>query len=456
LELASAWLGGDQPGKGRGQVEVLNELKTEIRNLIAAFDNALSEYFPTELQSLLGGLVIPLEIAGEYSLLLDCSQRAASDPHVAIHPELRVMALLALGHAELHLDHRVEALACTEKLLTLSEHVKSDIQSEIWQLHGSVCQRMGNFVAAGQAFERAAQEAEESSFSGRSAWLQSNRGLLALHAGELNAALQYLTDAASALQSRGDLRHEAVTRVNLTQALLRAGRLNEAEAQLRLAFDLKEALSDRRGMATCHLLRGACLLDRGDTEMARLAVQAAWSIYGELGLLYEKATALGNLGMIDYKDKDYQAAQIKLETALDYCRDLGNPRGQSAMLRFLAMVALAGEKSESARSYLQDGLSIALEANLERDVVILGALSGVLLAQLGRCGEAEELIRAAQAEQYHGRVQFEPDLCLLLTGALESMGMRDCKPESAQPGPFVEDWRLKASGLVAMLRADGL
>jgi predicted ATPase len=134
----------------------------------------------------------------------------------------------------------------------------------------------------------------------------------------------------------------------LAEALLRAGRLAQSQADLSAArryyeesLKIRRDLGDKEGIAWSLRRLGAMMAYERDPS-ARLLLEESLTIFRELGRMRGMAGALSSLGNVAVLEGDYKTAHRLSEEGVAISRKLGNTSGTAWQLRNLGR-AIAGQ-----------------------------------------------------------------------------------------------------------------
>jgi tetratricopeptide (TPR) repeat protein/transcriptional regulator with XRE-family HTH domain len=180
------------------------------------------------------------------------------------------------------------------------------------------------------------------------AWLETERP-------NLNAAAEYA--AAHAFPGH------AITIPSAMSGFMRArGDWVKSAALHRAALTTAREVGDQRGQASALDELGVVEWLTGDYTAAAASHQQALELYQNLGDRRGQAYALSHLGVVQQLTGDYRAAGTSQRKALELYRDLGHLRGQAFALGNLAAAErLAGDYSGAAASGQQ---ALALFRNI--------------------------------------------------------------------------------------------
>jgi Tfp pilus assembly protein PilF len=150
---------------------------------------------------------------------------------------------------------------------------------------------------------------------------------------------------------------------NLGEALLSAGRLDEAEAHLREARELAHSLKNRRAMAEIERNLGLTALRKGDGTAERVLMRALALAeeYGSLEAIGLAHRAIGQLRaqtLFDDKGEVSRRAEESFLASIDTLRDIGNEKEAARSLAMLGYHLIERGDLETARERLREARAI--------------------------------------------------------------------------------------------------
>jgi DNA-binding CsgD family transcriptional regulator len=112
---------------------------------------------------------------------------------------------------------------------------------------------------------------------------------------------------------------------DLVKSLVELGELEEAKAVTARLCELAEAQEHPWGLATAKRCDAVVRLAAGYDEAAAAMLEQARAVYGELGLRFDRALAMLDLGRAQRRAKKWGAARASLEQAVAELDELGSP-----------------------------------------------------------------------------------------------------------------------------------
>lgn len=174
------------------------------------------------------------------------------------------------------------------------------------------------------------------------------------------AAEPFFRRAVDAARALADRAAEAVSRLNLARALGRAGKLEDALAELDRAEDLFAALASADGLARTRAVRAGALLLKGDRDAARSELLRALAMApGDTttDILRRVSTFMDELSLVAVKDEDAAESrraildQLAPGGAAPGGRAPGGPAHAEALMTLGAEAAREGRDGEASRYY---------------------------------------------------------------------------------------------------------
>jgi predicted ATPase/tRNA A-37 threonylcarbamoyl transferase component Bud32 len=222
-------------------------------------------------------------------------------------------------------------------------------------------------------------------------------GMLLGDRGDVDRAAQLLQDAMAALPRTSSSAHEHALFM-LNAAILRSEHgqveqallgFDEALARARAQENTRLEVLARANIATSHYYQGRLLeAERGLTSALVLARR--------VGDRRAEGAMLGNLSFLYRQQGRLDEAQRGYEATLALARRVGDRATEGVVLGNMADLARARGDKEGAREGLWAALDVARQRGEPRWVAYwLGEL-GALLGELGRAGEALELLDEAE------------------------------------------------------------
>src|SRR3989442_5797134 len=350
------------------------------------------EYDAATLQRRLDDLIAHARFGAALDLVTEFQGRGPLPPEIE-HPVLlaRCRALLGLGRWR-------EVADLAEKKLEELSALRPDDKKPILEYHivaGRAVWRIGRPSRAEEHF-RAAYHISRWDFEDLEGMLRSRNllGLCFLGAGEIQRAVAEF--ARGQLQARGAglFHEEANFSLNLSIALAKLGRFEQADQELTRARKLFGERGHSRGKVQTRLCLGQHLRIRGDLRGAESHIRGALSEAEEHGFEREHVIALEYLGDVALDQFDNQSAIERYDQALLLAEKLA-PEGDliPELCRRIAEVHVRIGEPNRALITCERGLRIARRIN---DRFEEAATCRVMAMAQQILGHRERALRAAR------------------------------------------------------------
>jgi DNA-binding NtrC family response regulator/tetratricopeptide (TPR) repeat protein len=324
-------------------------------------------------------------------------------------PRLETPVTLARCRALLGLGRWKEAADVAEKKLEEFYALHPDDKRSILEFHvaaGRAAWRIGRPARAEEHF-RAAYHISRWEFEDTAGMLRTRNllGLCFLGAGELHRAASELTRGQREARDAGLYHEEANFSLNLSIALLKLGRLTQAEEELARARMLFGERGHSRGKVQSRLVRALLLRMRADLEETRVEIQGALSEAEEHGFERERVIALEYQGDLALDLHDIQSAIEAFDRGLLIAERLA-PEGDliPELCRRIAEVHVRIGEPNRALITCERGLRIARrlgdrfeEASTHRVMAMAHHLLGHREKALRQAQEGVSLLRKLEA-----------------------------------------------------------
>ena len=178
--------------------------------------------------------------------------------------------------------------------------------------------------------------------------------------------------------------------------LAELGEFDAAEAAFTKALELARELDDtaRVGGALSNL--GNLAQFRGDLAEARRLLNDAIDCYAGAGSERNRAIVTSNLGIVEFRDGDLEAADGVFRGALSLAREIHERREEAAALRWLARVQLDLGAVVDARALLEASIPPTSEVGDRHGIADLLEIAAAVTATDGSPRDAAELLGAAE------------------------------------------------------------
>ena len=313
------------------------EITTEIANIRAAWNWALSQHRPERLAPALESLRLFFEWIGWYEEAANLFEAALqlAPPNSFLAAQLR----LRQGWFYHRLDRFEQATPLIEQALPFLDEQSAE-KALCFQCLGNICRAAGRFAQATACYQQS----------------------LTLH------------------RLVGNPLYIAASLNGLATAYAEQGDFDEARQLHQESLALRRKIGDRQGIATVLVNLGFLALGQAQYEAVKPLEQEALLIFRDIGYPMGQAVALNNLGVAHLMLGEYHEARPFLEECLDICRALGHRHIASHALGSLGGVAIGLGQYQLAWQYNQESLQTAQE---------IGSVSATLYAVLGMASLSE-------------------------------------------------------------------
>jgi tetratricopeptide (TPR) repeat protein len=185
-----------------------------------------------------------------------------------------------------------------------------------------------------------------------------NLGRFHLRRGEPAIALAFLQEDLRIAESLGDLRGRTVVKINIGEALIDLGRIDEARPMLEEAFGISR--SERWRLQEAHALEGLAraATRRGKKDEALLLLLAALDALPEEGAHYARGRIQLARGEVYHELGELERAREAFEAARQIFVRLHCPHEQGLAVHGLARIAEERSEGNSCLVLLEEGMSL--------------------------------------------------------------------------------------------------
>jgi tetratricopeptide (TPR) repeat protein len=150
------------------------------------------------------------------------------------------------------------------------------------------------------------------------------------------------------------------------------GKLDQSLVRWYEALKLSEEIADSSEIVQCYLGRGTVRFLRDELEKAKSDFEFFYAYNSRIENRKELAVALSFLGLVNYKNRDYEACIEKNLAGYDIRKSINDLKGQGESLNNLALGYMGMKNWNQALQYLQEAIQIKTRANdLTQMTVIL-------------------------------------------------------------------------------------
>ena len=248
-------------------------------------------------------------------------------------------------------------------------HADADLRcaAEAANNSGNDAQRLGQFSESFSRLQEAAKDWQELSLPEQAGQTFSNLGILFKHAADFDQAISMYDRARALLRNREPIPYARVLS-NLGLCYSELGQQDTARIYFRQAIQaetrIKEAENDlirsRMNLGRSLMLEGR--LHEALPILERTVVAAASRSNRET-----RAYTLNNLGQLLLRLHRIDAAESRLNAALELYRGFGDKRGEAGALHYLGLIARERGDSNSARSLLEQALQLRRDYGMRED-----------------------------------------------------------------------------------------
>lgn len=253
-------------------------------------------------------------------------------------------------------------------------------------VHGRAEIGIGNvYVSLGELDEARRSYARADPYfdvgSQRAAALRSNRGTLALVAGDLVEAEQYLLESVEMYRLRGEPLLAAISQANLPTIYKRRGQLQRARATAAEAAAVFKSQGDRRHLAVISVNMASMATDLGEFDVTAVCLADARAGFAAASDAYGLAVVLGNEGVLNFLRGNLPEGRRCLEEAIREHQRLGFRHAVASWRSHLVPILLGlGERDlaeASAMAALDAFMEVEDTEEAARAWTRLGAMRGV-------------------------------------------------------------------------------
>ncbi|MFL7794727.1 MAG: tetratricopeptide repeat protein [Anaerolineae bacterium] len=364
-----------------------------------------------------------------YPAALERYHRAVALVPLAGADDVRRFDLLAAREGILDVLGRRQEQA--DDLEALEHLAQGDLQrmAEVLRRRAWLLMHTGRYEEAEDVASQALHLAQQENCEAIEAAVLTAMGTLTNWSSKPAQAVPYLEQAIQHYLQLGDIKGEADARCNLAGALLGIKAYDDVASELERALSLYTSLKDRLQIIEVLNLLGILYMERGNLADAVACYERALGTAREIGYLYGEARILCNLGNLSYVQGQIDKAlalydevvplfealgerrgeaQVRInrasvhcsffggsevaladaETALAHYREMGEAIGQGQCLSVLGQIALQRGQLVRARTYLEEGGRLVLDAGERWIGVHIYCLLADLTLEEGSPGDA--------------------------------------------------------------------
>lgn len=261
----------------------------------------------------------------------------------------------------------------------------------------------GDYPEARQVYEEllVLEEKHEASLIGQ-AYAKNNLGEILRELGEVDRALQLFADAYSIFERYKHRLGMAFTLNNTGGLQGMLGHRSDARQALEQVYEIYRELGDRFGLghALSALGNMAVYID-SDFPQAESYYRQALEVRQQIGHLRGVADSCNDLAQVAMMQGNTAEAQKHLQKALGIYREIGDPVGTGFALVALAQAALQAPETPA---YLEEARALARETGNQFLLVQSSSVWGDLCLETGRLDEAAAAYYGALGPSYENRL----------------------------------------------------
>jgi predicted ATPase/Tfp pilus assembly protein PilF len=353
--------------QGEGQAEAIANIAEEIENARAAWNWAISQASPADINSYMDALFLFYEMRSWYDEGEEAFARAA--------------------------DHL--------RGITDAGEEKTAVLGKALGRQGWFNLRLAHFDQANELLQQSLALLRPLSNETDLAFTLSGLGIVTETLGHYPQAKTYQEESLQLYRSAGD--HWGITNslIRLGNTAIALSELRQAREYYSQALDVCEQTGNLRGVALCLNNLGQIAERLGERDTAEELFQESLEIKKELGDRTGMAYSLNNLGYLSYQAGNYQQALSQLQDSLAVFSLIGDPRGRAYAFNNLGHVARALRQFDKAAELYQESNKIFREIGDPFGIAFTANDLGNVLNDLGQPKEAHnqfyEALRTMQS-----------------------------------------------------------
>jgi len=300
---------------------------------------------------------------------------------------------LRLAEVQIAAGRAVDALETIALLRKLPSPSREDARIDLAEAtaHGS----LGHFQKHLESAETAYREAEDAGFLRARA--KSSQGWALIRLGRLEEAQARLEEARSLFAAAGDQQGVAASLRNLAIAVRERGDLAQARATVERALALYRQIGDEGGTASTLNDIANILYDAGDLPRARSFYEQSLAVYRRIDSKPGIAGALGNIANILDAHGDLAGANKMQREALEAFRAVGDERGASSTLGNLGNLLLEQGDLQESRKVQEEALAQRTKIGYKRGIAYSLQSLGQLNMAAGDLARARQTLEQSMA-----------------------------------------------------------
>lgn len=252
-------------------------------------------------------------------------------------------------------------------LKTCHENADLRCAAEAANNSGNDAQRLGQFSEAFSRFEEAAKDWQKLSLPQRAGQTFSNLGILFRHGADFDQAINMYDRARILLKNRAPLAYARVLS-NLGLCYVDLGQLEKAQIYFQKAIHVETGIEGAENdLILSRMNFGRSLMLEGRLREALPVLETTAAAASSHPNRQTRAYTLNNLGQLLWRLHHIDAAESRLNSALELYRGLGDKRGEAGALHYLGLIARDRGDSNKARSLLEQALQLRRDYGMRDD-----------------------------------------------------------------------------------------
>ena len=276
-------------------------------------------------------------------------------------------------------------------------HANADLRcaAEAANNSGNDAERLGQFSEAFSRLQEAAKDWQELSLPQQAGQTFSNLGIAFRHGADFDQAINMYDHARTLLRNREPLAYAKVLS-NLGLCYIDLGQLEKAQVYFQNAIHAETGISGAENdLILSRMNFGRSLMLEGRLHEALPILEMTVAAASSRPNRQTRAYTLNNLGQLDWRLHHIDAAESRLNSALELYRGLGDKRGEAIALHYLGLIARERGNLSEARSLLGQALQLRRDYGMRDEAAdSLYELAKLELAA-GNATQAKSLVEDA-------------------------------------------------------------
>ncbi|HEY6555376.1 MAG TPA: tetratricopeptide repeat protein, partial [Vicinamibacteria bacterium] len=296
---------------------------------------------------------------------------------------------LRLAAVQIRAGRPADALVTVAALRALPAPSSEDPRIDLAEVDAQAA--VSNYEAQRAGASRAAQRARARGTRLLLAKAMTSEGQALFQLGKSAEAEAAIREARSLYNAVGDRAGEALALNNLATMVGDRGRLEDEIESLQQALATSREIGDKRGMSSALNNLGVSFKDQRRYPEALDAHRQALALRREIGDRSWTAVSLSNIGVVYFEQHRLTEAARYYRESFDICREIGDRRGLVRALHNLSIVKREQGDLTGARKGYEESLALRREIGDKRGQVMGGVELGTLMLLLGDVASAERV-----------------------------------------------------------------